>query len=146
MSAWAETFLESLVTEIEMMVLRPTRSEVNRRLDDLAENRQYVQLLLTSLALLEHYLRQDDLRLPSYPTTGAMARLRDGSGSDYKTMVDSVALRHNLLQQSQLEEVSQEVPGEHGDKLENPIVITSIALAKVVRRKINEPQSPFGPW
>ena len=136
METWVENVLETLVTQIYLHVPQPTSEQISQRLDWLEHQGQYADLLLTSLALAEHRLRRDDLpsAVPTNPSGGVMARLRDYFGLDYETVIDAVSLRHDLLQHSRVEKEPEVAGSDEVEKPEDPLVSVSVALANVVRR------------
>ncbi|WP_156875677.1 hypothetical protein [Ornithinimicrobium pekingense] len=142
MSLWPEGFVEPLISRISALSLRPSSHEVGEHLRCLTEQDKYADLLLTCLALLEHDLRREDLptAVPSSPTGGVMARLRDHFGADYQVVIDAVGLRHELLQHRLAEGHTPDAPQEAVQSVpQNHLNHTSSALADVVRRRYGIP-------
>jgi hypothetical protein len=67
-------------------------------------------MVLTGLSMLERKMRMDDLptTLPLNPSHGAMERLQNYFGPDYSDVLAAVSLRHDLLQNLEVEDTELE--------------------------------------
>ncbi|MEV5054355.1 hypothetical protein [Arthrobacter sp. LAR12-1-1.1] len=109
MSGWPESFVMPLLTQLMTSAIVPSREEVAATLSRLSAAGQQSDLILTALALLEREMRKPQFGapatgqnlptlLPVSPTGGAMARLQEYFGNDYRPVVEAVSFRHDLLQ------------------------------------------------
>jgi hypothetical protein len=83
----------------------PLPPVLEQRLKRLTEQKSWADLLLTALALLERRMRTEDLptTLPLNATGGVMKRLQTYFGSDFSRVIEAVSIRHNLLQNLQVD-------------------------------------------
>jgi hypothetical protein len=110
MTGWPATFVQPLLTRIAAASTPPTTTAIAEHLSNLTVKKAWSDMVLTGLSMLERKMRMDDLptTLPLNPSHGAMERLQNYFGPDYSDVLAAVSLRHDLLQNLEVEDTELE--------------------------------------